>query len=504
MQDSNTTGSKTLTSRGHFVCASILKSHRARVKNHPELARWWKQSSNEEKTQWFIRQKQKESTKGRSRQWDDYQLQEFQSKTSGREERCQVHWMPYDEFETFWLIRSKSSEWIEAQWSEALRDPEQGAKKIKGQWHLPKYKGCFEDQVEGSFLTTGVQRRHETSSIDDMQAAEQEADALHKQNLHQIGTDVDLRVGKVNISNSLRDSQVAHPEHVDGPAAATVAFSRGLKRMAIQNEDQRIEDEQMMQAVAEKTTAAAKQSPKKLKTMEALVLKQWGVAASKANSLRQQVSQKELDLADWVKALNSFDLEADENAAARRDRILNAMKAAQVSYSETIDEFIKDNLTEDALKAAEEEGMERVEKFFDGYAAKLKELQNKRTVSALRDSITEANKLSKEIENKLKAELRNKRKSGRGSAAEELLPANPSTAARIPGVDTVTNALNVDATCAKLSKASIGRELQTLVSKTQSEGKTHKSEIHNARGQSTNAELFFLRNEPRCKVLHRG
>ena len=45
LQNSCTTGSKTMSSREHQQCMSILKSHRARMKLNPMLAQWWKQAS---------------------------------------------------------------------------------------------------------------------------------------------------------------------------------------------------------------------------------------------------------------------------------------------------------------------------------------------------------------------------------------------------------------------------------------------------------------------------
>ena len=57
LQNSCTTGSKTMSSREHHQCMSILKSHRARMKLNPMLAQWWKQASADERVARFCRQK---------------------------------------------------------------------------------------------------------------------------------------------------------------------------------------------------------------------------------------------------------------------------------------------------------------------------------------------------------------------------------------------------------------------------------------------------------------
>ena len=77
---------------------SILKSHRARMKLNPMLAQWWKQASADEQVAWFCRQTIRQTLPGRSRDWDDFDVEQYQKRTTGQEERVRVHWQPYDEF----------------------------------------------------------------------------------------------------------------------------------------------------------------------------------------------------------------------------------------------------------------------------------------------------------------------------------------------------------------------------------------------------------------------
>ena len=270
---------------------------------------------------------------------------------------------------------------------------------------------------------------------------------MHTQNRQQLCDYIQNEVGFQAPTHSLRDSQVAHPELAQSSLLADLAFSRDLKRKAVQDDDQQAEDEQMMQEVQDRKVARSS-ATKKAQTLEGLVIRQMGIASQKAQTLRQHMSQKELEVADWKKAIANFEVQ-DDAMKSLSTRITTALDQALIGYKNEVEDFIATHLSESAVKVAEQAGEDVVGKIFEGWVDKYKELQARREVAALRDACSEASKLQKEIDKKLKQEMRMiKGKAGAGDAA---IPAGPASSAQLPGIDTILDAMRVDPNVKKFS-----------------------------------------------------
>ena len=125
--DSQVAGSKTLSSRIHFGCASIAKGISTRMRLDPRFKAWWSEATEEVKTEYFDRQRRRlQPGKGQARIWDDYQITSYEDSKKGNEERIRIHWQPFTEFETEKLMRGMKEADIKIKWQQLIGDAEIG------------------------------------------------------------------------------------------------------------------------------------------------------------------------------------------------------------------------------------------------------------------------------------------------------------------------------------------------------------------------------------------
>ena len=86
-----------------------------------------------------------EPGRGKNRSFDDSQYTQYKKQSNEYNDREQVLWQPYSDFETFWLIRGKSPDWIEAKWIEETT--ERPTRTIRGHVCLAKFGGSLEELV---------------------------------------------------------------------------------------------------------------------------------------------------------------------------------------------------------------------------------------------------------------------------------------------------------------------------------------------------------------------
>ena len=86
-------------------------------------------------------------------------FEEFQVRQTESEFKELHNWQCFDDFETFWLIRNKPLKWIQDEWDQAINDPNRGAKKIAGQWCLPKFGGGVSSVATKRITGSGTTRQ---------------------------------------------------------------------------------------------------------------------------------------------------------------------------------------------------------------------------------------------------------------------------------------------------------------------------------------------------------
>lgn len=110
---------------------------------------------DEERKEFFLRQKCAINKPGVKRKWDLTQYEQFTEKKTGHELRTRVLWQPFMEWKTQFdfdadlaeVEVSERNRILEARWAELIQNPAVGTREVNGMTCIPKFVGLIEDAV---------------------------------------------------------------------------------------------------------------------------------------------------------------------------------------------------------------------------------------------------------------------------------------------------------------------------------------------------------------------
>jgi hypothetical protein len=134
------------------ACNSIKTSMHYKTAADPKLKAWWKNLKGEEEAAFFRRQKAARA-RGKTRDWDFEQYEEFTRQEIGRETRARTCLIPRWK----WICTQRalkthcSLEELEVEWRALLANPSTGAEKHQGEWLVPVFEGLLRDDVVAEY-----------------------------------------------------------------------------------------------------------------------------------------------------------------------------------------------------------------------------------------------------------------------------------------------------------------------------------------------------------------
>lgn len=270
-------------------------------------------------------------------------------------DRKRTHWQPFEDFETFWLIRQKTPEVIAKLWAAKVKDPLVGAKHENGQWLIPKFAGVFSDEVDSS-MTGDVVSRHIDPNVAPGGLAEllRDGDAL----LDQAGKQAHANILDHSGSGSLVSSGPHVPMHEAAgplcrtlPSSSIATFDRSMKRKAAAEEEFEL---QLRQKVEENPSVKVKVAKKQRTTVDAFRLEVWNFLsqeAAKVNNMAATQKQFMEDQGALATKLIKIATHEGCDLIAKRDAALSIAKEASKQMMSAVVDFRTENLTQDALTA---------------------------------------------------------------------------------------------------------------------------------------------------------
>lgn len=133
-------------------CRSTYNRHQERMSKNPKLKAWWKDLPQEERVQWFQRNK-KLQMPGTKKQWDDMSFEETTGTKNHKTTKCMTDFLDWEG----WLIRQTLLEHERAKatelWEEALSDKSVRKKHFGDRVLVAVFKGVRD--------TTGSSEVHE-------------------------------------------------------------------------------------------------------------------------------------------------------------------------------------------------------------------------------------------------------------------------------------------------------------------------------------------------------
>ena len=256
-------------------------------------------------SKWFLRQKEVEQPgPGRPRVWDDTSFHQWKETVNEHNERDQIQWQPFDEFEVPYLLNKWEEKDINKLWGDKLRDPATGAKIKGGVMCIPKFKGTLEEVVRSTRTGARLERSAKMKDPEDGKLCVQQSDKvldaeradMEKRMFHNAG---DMDDGGHNL---VPEFDMCTPEKMNIDNAKFVTeFERDAKRKLHLEEG--LEDE--IQAAVARSQEGVQSTSKKHNIVEGTVnaakLDRWHAAKNIEKQLLDSVETMKQDTEDLIK-----------------------------------------------------------------------------------------------------------------------------------------------------------------------------------------------------------
>ena len=257
---------------------------------------------------------------GAARQWDMHQYEQSQVTTTGEEQRARNWWQPFDEFETFWLIRGKSTSEVQKMWEERLQDPQVGANKVNGQWCIPKFVGVLQDTLASTTTQTRFSRQTTIRNAEENVQLQSEDAQIHRDAAAISEQSVMAEVGRLSPpGHCVSDTMVLAPLVVKPVPIFGQLITRDLKRL-IAIEEEADEEFTKLLELHKDTTDQDNVKKKPTHSLDSLRLDAWQKVASYHQSLEFHLKgliQRKDDIVKVMAEVVSEDFGADETDRQR-------------------------------------------------------------------------------------------------------------------------------------------------------------------------------------------